>query len=212
MSTTQATSQATRTVLRIDSSARTQGSISRAVLDHLVAELAAQPGHASLITRDIAKGLPMVDGAWIEAAYTDPSARTPAQRDKLALSDSLVAELEAADTILIGAPMYNFSVPAALKAWIDQICRVRVTFRYSEQGIEGLLKGKRAIVVITSGGVPLGAPVDFVTPYIRHVLGFVGITDVTVIDAGRLNFEGAAKIDAAKAAASAAVQRLPLAA
>lgn len=202
----------THTVLRIDSSGRSEGSISRTVLDHLVAELAAQPGQTSLITRDIAKGLPMVDGAWIEAAYTDPSARTAAQRDKLALSDSLVAELDAADTILIGAPMYNFAVPAALKAWIDQICRVRVTFRYSEQGIEGLLKGKRAIVVITSGGVPLGAPVDFVTPYIRHVLGFIGISDLTVIDAGRLNFEGAAKIDAAKAAAAAAVQQLPLAA
>lgn len=200
------------TILRIDASGRSEGSASRAITGHLVETIRAEQPGAAVITRDVSRGLPMVDGAWIAAAYAEPSARTAADRAKLALSDELVAELMAADIVVIGLPMYNFAVPASFKAWVDQIARARVTFRYSETGIEGLLKGKRAHVVVATGGVPLGSPVDFVSPYVRHILGFVGITDVTIIDAARLNFEGEAKIAKAKADAAAAVAGTNLAA
>jgi FMN-dependent NADH-azoreductase len=102
----------------------------------------------------------------------------------------LIAELEAADTIVIGVPLYNFGIPAALKAWIDLIARARRTFRYTEAGPEGLLKDKKAYLVVASGGVPVGSDYDFATGYLRHVLGFVGITDVTVIDAGQQMMDG----------------------
>jgi FMN-dependent NADH-azoreductase len=191
------------TILKLDSSGRTQGSASRAIVDHLVATLIGQSHGATVISRDVSRGLPMVDDDWIAAAFAEPSARSSAQREKLKLSDELVAELQAADIIVFGLPMYNFTVPAAFKAWIDQICRARVTFRISETGIEGLLKGKKAYVVVATGGVPVGAPVDFLSPYVRHVLGFVGISDVSLIDAGRLNSEGESKIAKAKADAEA---------
>jgi len=110
----------------------------------------------------------------------------------LAHSDELIAELEAADTIVIGVPVYNFAIPAALKAWVDQIARARRTFRYTETGPEGLLKGKKAYLVVASGGVPVGSDYDFATGYLRHVLGFVGITDVTVIEAGQQMMDGEA--------------------
>jgi FMN-dependent NADH-azoreductase len=186
------------TILKLDTSGRAHGSASRAIVDHLVHQLMQKSPGATVVGRDIARGLPLVDDDWIAAAYADPSTRTTAQRAALGLSDELVAELQAADIIVIGLPMYNFTVPASFKAWIDQVCRARVTFRFSETGIEGLLKGKKAYVVVATGGVPLDAPVDFLTPYVRHILGFVGISDVTVIDAGRLNFEGDSKISKAK--------------
>ena len=122
------------------------------------------------------------------ANFTDPAVRTDAQRETLSGSDVLVAELKAADQIVIGAPIYNFSIPAALKAWIDQVARARETFRYTEAGPEGLLTGKTAWLVIASGGVPMDSAMDFATPYLRHVLGFLGIVDVRVIDASRWDF------------------------
>ena len=98
-----------------------------------------------------------------------------------------MAELKAADVLIVTTPMYNFGVPATLKAWIDLICRARLTFEYTENGPVGLLEGKKAYVVITSGGVPIGAPVDFVTPYLKQVMTFIGITDVEYIFAGQRN-------------------------
>src|SRR5690606_7995661 len=95
----------------------------------------------------------------------------------------LIGEIEAADTIIITAPIYNFSIPASLKAWIDQVARARRTFRYTEVGSEGLLKGKRVYIVFVSGGVPLGSEVDFASAYLRHILGFIGISDVEFIAA-----------------------------
>jgi FMN-dependent NADH-azoreductase len=98
----------------------------------------------------------------------------------LALSDTLIEELEAADTIVIGMPIYNFGMPAALKAWIDLMARPKVTFAYTESGPVGLLNDKRAIVAVASGGVPVDSPADFATPHLRQVLRFVGIDDITV--------------------------------
>ena len=95
----------------------------------------------------------------------------------------MVAEVQAADVIVIGAPMYNFSVPSTLKAWVDLIARVGVTFQYTENGPVGLLSGKKAYLVVATGGVPVNSPADFATPYLKQVLAFVGISDVEVIDA-----------------------------
>ncbi len=174
-------------ILRIDASARTEGSVSRDLADRLVAQLAS--GGGDITVRDLTQTPPrFVDGAWVGATFTAPEARSEAQKAELAASDELVDELEAADHIVIGAPIYNFSVPAALKAWIDQVARARRTFVYTETGPKGLLEGKTAWLVVASGGTPVDSDIDFATPYLRHVLGFLGITDVRLIDAGRWGF------------------------
>jgi FMN-dependent NADH-azoreductase len=170
----------TSTILHIDSSARFSDSASRTLSSRIADHL----GAAQIIRRDTAaEALPQIDEAWITANFTPADLRTDAQKQALALSDTLVGELKAADTIVIGLPVYNFSVPASLKAWIDLIARAGLTFRYGENGPEGLLQGKRAIVAYASGGVPMGSPVDFASTYLRQVLGFIGITDVEFIAA-----------------------------
>lgn len=173
-------------ILRIDASARNSGSTTRQLADQLVARLVEQ-GYGSAVTRrDLALTPPaLLTEAWVGANFTDDADRSDDQRAVLVDSDELIAELEAADTIVIGVPVYNFAIPAALKAWIDQIARARRTFRYTETGPEGLLTGKKAYLVVASGGVPVGSDYDFATGYLRHVLGFVGITDVTIIEAGQ---------------------------
>ncbi|MEM1385697.1 MAG: NAD(P)H-dependent oxidoreductase [Pseudomonadota bacterium] len=175
--------QTAKNVLRIDASMRREGSVTRRLTDRVLDRLAGS--ETTLVTRDLAYGMPLVDEGWIVANFADDAERTEAQRQTLAISDALVAELKAADTVVIGLPIYNFGVPAALKAWVDQVTRARVTFRYTDTGPVGLLEGKRAVLVIASGGVGADSPVDFATPYMRHLLGFIGITDVTVIAADR---------------------------
>jgi FMN-dependent NADH-azoreductase len=170
-------------ILRIDSSANTEDSVTRALTDRIIAKL----GDSDVTVRDLAlEPLPQITHTWAVARATPEADRAPEQAEALIESDKLVAELMAADTIVIGAPMYNFSVPAALKAWIDLVARVGVTFRYTEAGSEGLVKGKRVILAMASGGVPAGAPVDFNTPYLKTVLGFMGMDDVTIISADAL--------------------------
>ena len=193
------------TLLRIDSSAATQGSVSRALTDRIIAALAPD----TVITRDLAKTPPpLITEDWINARALPEAERTPAQKAELEISDTLVAELAAADTIVIGLPIYNFAAPAALKAWVDLIARVGVTFRYTPNGPEGLLKGKRAILAMASGGTAAGSDIDFASGYMRHVLGFVGITDVTLISADAL----AKDPDGTMARAHAAIETLPKAA
>ncbi|MDV3237974.1 MAG: NAD(P)H-dependent oxidoreductase [Gammaproteobacteria bacterium] len=172
------------TVLRVDASARYEGSTTRQLTDALIDALRERHGRLPVITRDLALSPPpLLDADWIAANTTEPQTRTAAQRAALAYSDQLIAELTAADVVILGVPVYNFGVPAALKAWIDLVARARVTFRYSENGPQGLLKGKRAYVVLASGGVAAGGPTDFASGYLRQVLGFLGITDVEVIAA-----------------------------
>ncbi len=177
----------TNKILRIDASMRHTGSVTRALTDKLVARLRAANPASEVVHRDLADGVPMVDEAWIGANFTDPAERDDAQRAALAGSDRLVAEIKQADTLVIGLPIYNFGVPAAFKAWIDMIARARETFRYTEAGPEGLMTGKRALIVVASGGVPVGSAADFATPYVRHVLAFIGITEVEFISAAELN-------------------------
>lgn len=175
-----------RNLLRVDASARRDNSISRQLGDRLEKALSATLPVPQTTKRDLAKGLPLIDENWVAANFTPDEDRTEAHHDALALSNALVDELKAADAILITTPIYNFGVPAALKAWIDLVARARLTFRYSENGPVGLLEGKRAFVVIASGGTPVGSDIDFASGYLRHVLGFMGITDVEVIAADEL--------------------------
>ena len=180
-------------ILRIDASARNNGSTTRQLADQLVTRLIEQGYGANVVRRDLAVTPPaLLTESWVGANFTDDADRTDDQRAVLAHSDELIAELEAADTIVIGVPVYNFAIPAALKAWVDLIARARRTFRYTETGPEGLLKNKRAFLVVASGGVPVGSDYDFATGYLRHVLGFVGITDVTIIAADQQLMDGEA--------------------
>ena len=172
----------THTVLNIQASARHDGSVTRQLSDKILTEIAAD----QTITRDLATGLPLLDAAWLDANFTLADDRTDVQRETLALSDSLITEIKQADTIVIGSPVYNFSVPAVLKAWVDQIARVGVTFKYTPDGPVGLLSGKRAIIVIASRGTPVGSDIDYASGYLKHIMGFIGITDVTIIAADAL--------------------------
>lgn len=194
----------TTSILRIDASARRTGSITRDLNDRLLDRFDT----ATITTRDLASGLPQINEAWIGANFTPDDKRSDEHRDTLALSDELVAEVQAADILVIGLPIYNFGVPSALKSWIDLIARVGVTFRYTESGPEGLLTGKRAIVTVASGGTEVGSSMDFATGYLRHVLGFVGITEIEFIAADRTALD----MDGTVSAANAAIDALPLAA
>ena len=185
-------------ILEISASGRYDGSISRLLSSELISALETREGDVSVSRRDLANGVPLVDEAWISANFTPEDERTNEQKNTLRPSDELVAELKAADVVVIGSPIYNFGIPAALKAWVDMIARARLTFRYTSDGPEGLLKGKKAYIVIASGGVPVDSPVDFATPYLRQALKFVGITDVEVIGADQLNSRAEDSIDAAR--------------
>lgn len=184
-------------VLEVSASGRQSGSVSRTLTRDVVDALEARSGRIELLRRDLGHGVPLIDEAWIGANFTPADERTPEQREVLAFSDELVAELKAADVLVIGSPIYNFGIPAALKAWVDLVARARLTFRYTDNGPEGLVKGKKAYVVIASGGVPVDSAVDFATPYLRQALRFVGITDIEIIAADRLNQRGDDAIDAA---------------
>ncbi|AML50512.1 FMN-dependent NADH-azoreductase [Falsihalocynthiibacter arcticus] len=169
----------THNILRIDASARYQGSISRDLGDDFI----DQKPNATVTTRDLAQGIPQINETWVGATFTPPEARTTAQKATLALSDELVAELIAADEIVLTTPLYNFSAPAAFKAWVDQIARAGVTFKYTETGPVGLLDDKPVTIIVSSGGVALGSPVDFFSAHARQVFNFIGITNVTLVGA-----------------------------
>ena len=193
-----------RTILRVDSSARLTNSISRQLTDAIVGKF--EP--ARVITRDLGRDpLPLIDEGFVSVTkYTAPESLTPAQQRVIALSDSLIDEVKAADVIVIGLPIYNFGVPAVLKAWLDLIARAGQTFQYTENGPEGLLTGKRVIVVESRGGLYSEGPamsVDFQEPYLRHLLGFVGLTDVTFVRAEKVGYGPDARAAAIAAALSA---------
>ena len=167
------------TVLHIDSSIGGDASRSRAISQSEVDALIAD----TVIRRDlVAEPLPYIDGIWAETRLKAPEDLTHGDKQILALSDRLIGELRSADTIVIGLPIYNFSASASLKAWMDLVARPRVTFRYTENGPEGLLKGKKAIVVVASGGVPVGSEMDFASRHMKVFLNFIGIDDISVVD------------------------------
>jgi len=186
-------------ILEINTAARYEGSISRELVADLIGALEDRFGSADITRRDLAKGLPFIDEEWVTANTTPEEERSEHHRKTLSYSDELVAELQDADVLVIGAPIYNFSVPAVLKAWIDMVARARLTFRYTETGPEGLLTGKKAYVIVPSGGVPVGSEVDFATPYLRHALAFIGITDVEFVGAQGADRDDGQALDNARA-------------
>lgn len=189
-----------RHILRVDASMRREGSHSRRLADRVIDHLRSGHPDTRVTVRDLADGsMRLVDETWIGANFTDPAQRSDDQKAALAFSDRLVSELRAADTLVITVPIYNFTIPASLKAWIDLIARARETFRYTEAGPEGLLTGKRAILIFVSGGVAAGSETDFATDYMKFILKFIGITDVEIIDAGQLMFAEAEQLEAAHA-------------
>ena len=193
------------TILRIDGSARYEGSVSRQLADELVERLQIEQPSVRLLHRDLSTGLPQVSADWVAANFTPPKQRTPQQRAELAMSDMLIEELQTADEIVMAVPMYNFSVPASVKAWIDLVCRAGMTFRYGANGPEGLLADRPVYLVMATGGVPLGSEVDFASGYLRQVWSFLGITDLRLIAADGLNRNSQAALARAREQISAAL-------
>lgn len=183
-------------ILQINASARRDGANSTRVADQITARLqAANPG-ATLTLRDLAvTPHPLLDEAALGALFTPAASRSEEQAARVALDDALIAEVQAHDTIVLGVPMYNFGVPVQLKSWIDAIARAGVTFRYTATGPEGLLKGKTVYVALARGGLYRDTPNDSQVPYLKSVLGFLGLTDVRFIYAEGLAMgpEAAAK-------------------
>ncbi|BDD11912.1 FMN-dependent NADH-azoreductase (plasmid) [Fulvitalea axinellae] len=179
-------------LLKINSSGRRGMSISRQKVDEIVSKLLVKYPSADVRVRDTAyDNLPFLSDHFIEAIFRNDDL-SEEQRGAIQLSDRLVNELMESDIIVIGAPMYNFGIPACLKAYFDLIARAGKTFRYTEQGYPiGLLKNKKAIVVIATGGVPIGSPMDFSKNYIAAFLGFLGIEDIEFIalDENRFKLE-----------------------
>ena len=200
-------------VLQVNSSARPyrdgQGSHSTRLANELVAGLAAAHPGATVTLRDLtAQPHPVLDEAALGALFTPPEARTPEQAARVALDDALIAELKAADVVVLGVPMVNFGVTAQLKNWIDAVARARVTFQYTANGPVGLLTGKKVYAVLTRGGVHRGQASDTQVPYLKTVLAFLGMTDVEFIYAEGLNMGPDAEragLEAARAQIAAAV-------
>jgi FMN-dependent NADH-azoreductase len=185
-------------LLRVDASARYSDSVSRRLLDRFEDQLRRRHSRVITTIRDVARGLPFVDADWVAANFTAPDQRSDAQRTRLAQSDALVAELKAANVVVIGVPVYNFGIPASLKAWVDLVARAGLTFRYTSDGPEGLMTDKKAYLVVASGGVAVGSEADFASRYLRHMLGFLGITDVEVIGADQLALDAEAAVAGAE--------------
>jgi FMN-dependent NADH-azoreductase len=177
------------TLLKIDSSPLYERSVSRQLTTAFMNKWTSAHPDGKVIDRDLnATDIPTLTGAWVGAAYTPEEARTPEQKDLLELSDAFIAELQRADEYVFGVPMHNFSVPSALKLWIDQIARVGKTFSYADGTPKGLLAGKKATFIIATGGKYDAqtqlASFNFVEPYLRSLFAFLGVTDATFITAG----------------------------
>ncbi len=175
-------------ILQINTSARREGANSTRLANAIVDRLKSANPDAGVSLRDLAvTPHPMLDDAALHALFTPADQRTPEQAARAALDDALIAEIQAHDTIVLGVPMYNFGVPVQLKNWIDAIARVGVTFRYTEAGPEGLLKGKKVYLALARGGLYRDTDKDAQVPYLKNVLGFLGMTDLHFIYAEGLN-------------------------
>jgi FMN-dependent NADH-azoreductase len=179
-------------LLKIDVSPRGDYSISRKLGNRFATEWQSNHVGGEIITRDLATTkIPYVDLPWIAGAFTAPAQHTSEHKAALKLSDEFIAELLAADEVVISTPMYNFNVPAALKAWIDHIVRLNKTFGFGPEGLKGLAAGKKVTVIIASGSEYIsGSPMESYNlegPYFRVIFGFIGITDLTIIHAGGTN-------------------------
>ncbi len=197
-------------LLRIDSSAR-RSSVSRQLTGKFVEEWRKEHPEGEVIERDLATtSLPNITDEWVQAVHADAATLTLEQKEVLATSDALIEELRQADEIVIGAPMYNFAIAAPLKAWIDQVVRAGQTVLWSATGPKGVLQGKKVYVITSRGGAfRPGTPTerfDHQEPYLRHILAFIGLTDVTFIHAE--NQKPGEQGEIARAAAIAQIQQL----
>ena len=169
-------------ILQVNASARREGANSTRVANTIVAHLHAGNPTARVTVRDLAiTPHPLLDESALGALFTPAEQRTPDQARRVAMDDALIAELQQHDTVVLGVPMYNFGVPVQLKNWIDAIARAGVTFRYTEKGPEGLLTGKTVYVALARGGRYRNTPNDSQVPYLKTVLGFLGMTDLRFI-------------------------------
>ncbi|MDS9467502.1 NAD(P)H-dependent oxidoreductase [Paracoccus sp. MBLB3053] len=176
-------------ILHIDSAITGDASVSRQLTADIVAKLKSERPDATVTYRDLAAGVPAIDNDWFHAVRLTPENPTAEQQALVATSDAYLNEVRDADVLVIGLPIYNFTLTAQLKNWFDQIARAGVSFRYTAEGPEGLLKGKRAIIAYAAAGTPFGSDLDFASGYIRHMLGFIGITDVDFVPADGLAFD-----------------------
>ncbi len=169
-------------ILQINSSARSAGSQSARLANTIVERLKAAQPDAELMVRDLASNpQPALDEAALGALFTPAEQRTAAQNARVALDDALIAEVQSADVLVLGVPMYNFGITTQLKNWIDAIARAKVTFQYTANGPEGLLKGKKVYIALTRGGVYRDTQADSQVPYLKMVLGFLGLTDIEFV-------------------------------
>ena len=192
-----------KTLLHLKSSLFSDSGQSSALAARLVAQWRRDHPGGRVIERDLAAHpVPHLTAERFAAFTARPEARTPEQQAVAGFSDALIAELRAADTIVLGLPMYNFGIPSTLKAYFDHVARAGETFRYTEKGPVGLLTGKRAVVIATRGGLYAGTPRDTQTPFVRDFLAFLGIEDVEFVYA-----EGLALGEQPRAKALAAAQQ-----
>ena len=197
-------------ILQINTSARAESGNSTRLANAITAHLKSRHPAAEVEVRDLAKNpLPFLDEAGVTAVFTPADQRTPEQVARIALDEAMIARVQAADVLVLGVPMYNFGVSVQLKSFIDSIARAGVTFRYTEAGPEGLIKGKRVYVACARGGVYRDTPADSQTPYLRQVLGFLGMTDVEFIYAEGMAL-GPESVEQAFAAAEVTIANLPV--
>lgn len=190
-------------VLHIDASPRTVRSVTRKLTSAFINALRLKHPNLKVTHHDIGHHPPaFISDAWVGAAFAPADHDDPAMKSVLHHSDELTSELIAADILVIGAPMHNFTVSASLKAWIDQVVRTDMTFKITEEGVVPLLHGKKAVIVTSRGGFVAGTAYDFQEPYLRTILGFIGITDVTFVHAEGVN-EGEKARETAMTAAAA---------
>lgn len=189
-------------ILHLDSAVTGEESVSRKLTADIVSKLKGDNPAATVTYRDLNEGVPAIDTDWYKAVRLAPENPTAEQQKLIDISDAYLKEVQDADVLVIGSPIYNFALTAQLKNWIDQIARAGISFRYTEAGPEGLLKGKRAIVAYSSAGTPIGSDIDFASDYLRHILGFLGITDVEFVAADRLAMDREAGLARAQEAVS----------
>ncbi|MEO7494307.1 MAG: NAD(P)H-dependent oxidoreductase [Massilia sp.] len=193
-------------ILQINSSARSNGSESTRLADSIVAKLQAATPGATLERRDLAaQPHPTIDEATLGALFTPADQRSAEQAARVALDDALIAQVQAADVLVIGAPMYNFGMTVQLKSWFDAIARAGVTFRYTATGPEGLLQNKKAYVTLARGGMHRDGGNDSQVAHLTTLLGFLGITDVTFVYSEGLGM-GPEAVAKAQAAADAEIE------
>lgn len=196
-----------KTLLKIQASLAGSAAQSTQLADHLIAQWLHTQPRGQIVTRDLAlDAIPHLTGERFQSFLSAPHERTPAQQQVVDFSDRLIQELQDADVVVFAVPMYNFGVPSTLRAYFDHIARAGVTFRYTDSGSEGLIKGKQAYVIVTRGG-RYDTQTDAQTAYLRQFLGFVGLTDVEFVYAEGLSMGPEAR-EEGLAGARAAIDRL----